>query len=836
MSALNIDQSTLAEGEFTARPARPRGPIRLFRGLLDLFSSVWLGVILLALLFIYSSVGSAGAPIGRGVLRPWFILNPDAWVSVAQQRWFEMTEFEWFHWWPFDLIIALICINLVVATLRRIPFSVLNLGVWMIHAGIIILALGSVWYFSTKVEGDAPVNRRRIFATAPGMDQPQSMVALPGNSKVIGQGNDAYGLQVIDIDPHWELLSGDEAGTKAYKVSVMVRSRGGEFIRELIANRPQYTQDLIRNTDRSPGAQPWLRAVKALGKPLVDEALQLSLDYDPQEHFYLMNSRAVYLREVGQKEWVQRPIPWSAGLPRYNDYIASRDDVWLDPDDALRPDPIDVAVPAASDDDPLKDVTFRISRYLRYAYLESRRRPAPDGRLDPAVNVRLQSSRGDSQQYQLIAFNPSERSALEGNLLFTWIDSTAALEKLKTRIDPVIRFRVPSANVEVEAPITAIAAADPNLPFTPIEGTDYSYRVESTQSLTDLGVSLAIIEIRTPERTFKRWVFDDPSKNRDMAMAEGLSQHDAAVPLDTNIESFYTPGTLPPAPIVIIAGPGEHDLTVMITKSVGQPELHPVKAGDTVAITETVSLIVDKYAARTVTETKPLVVPRQQRDRDVADMMSMIRLDIPQADGGTALWLPFHHYAFKSPEEVLRRFPYRPQTITLADGRQIEFMFSRERRPLPASVVLDDFKVATHIGGFTGSTSSIMDWTSVIRFGDNIDLTDAKTVSVNKPAEHNGYWFFQAQWDPPDRKRFEGDVDSRGLNYTVLGVGNRNGVNVQLAGCCIAVLGMIFGFYVKPIIKRKRQQRTYAEVAANKEVAESNISLQPAGAAWKVET
>ena len=42
-------------------------------------------------------------------------------VFVRQTRFFEMTEFEWFHWWPFDLLIGLICLNLVVATLRRIP-------------------------------------------------------------------------------------------------------------------------------------------------------------------------------------------------------------------------------------------------------------------------------------------------------------------------------------------------------------------------------------------------------------------------------------------------------------------------------------------------------------------------------------------------------------------------------------------------------------------------------------------------------------------------------------------------------------------------------------------
>ena len=87
-------------------------------------------------------------------------------------------------------------------------------------------------------------------------------------------------------------------------------------------------------------------------------------------------------------------------------------------------------------------------------------------------------------------------------------------------------------------------------------------------------------------------------------------------------------------------------------------------------------------------------------------------------------------------------------------------------------------------------------------------------VRVNAPQVHRGLWFFQAQWDPPDSPRFQGDVGSNGLNYTVLGVGNRNGVAVQLLGCCIAVFGMIYAFYFKPILKRRNQKAVLAQLAS----------------------
>ena len=75
------------------------------------------------------------------------------------------------------------------------------------------------------------------------------------------------------------------------------------------------------------------------------------------------------------------------------------------------------------------------------------------------------------------------------------------------------------------------------------------------------------------------------------------------------------------------------------------------------------------------------------------------------------------------------------------------------------------------------------------------------------------------EWDPPDEPRFQGDVASSGLNYTVLGVGNRNGVYIQLLGCVIAVAGMAYAFYLKPIIKQRRRRAVYDRMEAGREAS-----------------
>ena len=72
--------------------------------LLDLVGSVRFGVTILASILVWSWLGSAGtAPFGS-----WFIRK-----SV------EKTEMEWFAWWPFQLLLALLVLSVVLVTFAR---------------------------------------------------------------------------------------------------------------------------------------------------------------------------------------------------------------------------------------------------------------------------------------------------------------------------------------------------------------------------------------------------------------------------------------------------------------------------------------------------------------------------------------------------------------------------------------------------------------------------------------------------------------------------------------------------------------------------------------------
>jgi len=791
---------------------------------LDLFSSVKFGIWLLVLLFIYSSVGSAGIVYLDFDAGTWNIFNPENWAhdQIRQWRGLEMTEFEWFHWWPFDLMMILIAINIAVTTVRRIPFKPVNYGVWMIHTGILILIVGSFIYFGTKVEGDTPVARRRVVASyeevaADGTKTMREVdfLASPGVRAVSGEGDDAVAFEVTTIDPDWELLTGDDKGKRAYSVTVAVTRGEKRYMRQLLVGYPQLTEDLIFTDDPQ---QPMKRSVKETGKPIFDETMAMRLDYEPQGHFYLRNelvkSWALYVRKPGEGAWVERPIE---GLPLYNDYIGDRELVFQQPGDTLLPlDPLDVAVPATDPADPFPDVEFRVNGYLRYAEERSMfMEGPPTGPLNPYALLSVASDRGQREDYDLLARDPDRSVADGGVLRFATISDEAQFAQFMRQ--PSVVIRIPAKGIEIREEIRDVAAANPDAPFVEIKGTEedgkaaYAYRVMNVRDNVPIGsasVSVAILEVRTPKGLFRRWVFSDPSLTRDVVQPDASDAHGAPKMQDDSIETLYEPGN-GLALVMLVHGPGEERLRLI--SAIGpETSVFEVKEREAISLPAGITVGVKEFIPRAVLETRPIVVPREQRERDLMEMLSKALVSAPGSD---ARWIPFTRWVFEGPEYVLRRSPYSPRLLRLADGREVEVLFSRQRLPLRTDVALDEFVLTSHQGGFTGAMGTIRDYTSRVRFRDggaSGAWTEPVEVSVNAPIEHDGLWYFQAQWDPPEAAANERTRPSAGLNYTVLGVGNRNGVYTQLLGCVIAVAGMIYAFYVKPVIKRRRQEEVLA--------------------------
>jgi hypothetical protein len=797
--------ATLSDSYFGPRPRR--GPVTL---VLDVFSSVPLGIVLMAILFMYCTIGSAGIlypALGPGRWNPF---NPDVWRHEMPRQWrgLELTEFEWFHTPLFNALILLICLNVIITTFRRIRLNALTAGVWMIHSGVVILAIGSYIYFGTKFEGDAPVFRHEVLIDVPGAPH-TSLIAVPGNATHVATDAGEYEFAVASIDPAWELRSESDLGKKAWSVMVRVRTPSAEFIRQLLAGYPQYTEDVL------PGRGRVKKIEEFGGRALVDESIALSLGTPPQRRFWVKDSAAVMARDAGTLEWSQRVIHH---LPRYNDRIASMGDAWPG-EDVPRPDVLDLAVPGAGD--VLDGVDVRLTGYLRYAVMRSGFVPSGPVK-NPVAEVRLITPDGQEFNETLVAFDESRRSAFGGRMTFDWIEDPMVLPQYLDAGPRELILRIPDASFEQVVPfrLQDLAAAD--RPTVLLGETGWQYRIDKATDRLPLAngqsVTLLLVEFINPEgQRFTRWVFEDASRNRDIHPTAVEEPHTPALP-DARLESFYRPGRML-STISLVAAPDHAGLHVFFDEGQGGRKAVTLKPGESAPVTFGVTLTLKRLLVDGMEETRPMIVPRRQRDRDAdaVQAYSLVRVELSKDGWRDARWIPFHRYTFDEPIDpvgVLSRF--EPARFTLPTGRTVEIMVGRERRDLPHPVRLDDFVLTPHVGGFTGRVSSVRDWTSVIRFETGGAWSEPVRVSTNDPGMHEGIWFFQSFWDPPRAAQFEGDAPSAGMAFTGLGVGNRRGVYIQLFGCCLSVAGMLYAFYVKPIIRRRRRAHVLAEVEAGR--------------------
>lgn len=727
------------------------------------------------MLFIYCSIGS-GLP------------------TVRQHPWLEMTEFQWFHWWPFNVLLLLLNLNLIVVTLRRIPLRRVNLGVWMIHTGIVTLTIGSYYYFATKIEGDAPVFRRKVTIDLPGMTHPEALVALPGNETQVEADGGPWRFAIQDTNSDWPILSDEHKGQRTYAVNVQVTPPEGKpFIRQLLAGYPQYTEDVI------PGEG---RAVKSTGKKLLRDDLNLSLDYHGTTAFQVMDTWAIFVRRVGDTEWHERPLD---GLPRYHERIASRDQVFTDPHFPIAVRPIDLAVEPTASDDPLRSASVHVTGYLRYAHMERRWRDGGE-RLNPVLELSVVSGAQREQTFELLALDPLRSVAGDGNVQFVWLPDSSQLESLPRDSRAILHLAMPASNVDFDLPLTPeLIGAD----FRPIEGTDFSFRVVNVQDRLsipgqDRAVSIVMTDVKTPDGTFQRWVADRPEVTRDR-WGQGSDPHavENREP-DPRIQMTYRPAS---APLIFAAHPG--GVRFVFNGRTGREREQEVKIGEPLEVVPGLILRVDSLVVRGVPEVKPFVVPPRSRENDAGETYAMIRLEVNAGREVQSKWLHFNRYVFPGGEYGYGgRFAYHPERFRLADGGEVEVLFSRKRLPLPSPIAMEDFQLDTHLGGYTGSTSTIRNYVSRLRFLDHGKWTDPQSIAVNSPTEHGGYWYFQSTWDRPSS-----NAPGGGMNYTGLGIGNRNGVYVQLAGCCLSVLGMIYAFYVKPMLKTRRREQSRAKVS-----------------------
>ena len=124
--------------------------------------------------------------------------------------------------------------------------------------------------------------------------------------------------------------------------------------------------------------------------------------------------------------------------------------------------------------------------------------------------------------------------------------------------------------------------------------------------------------------------------------------------------------------------------------------------------------------------------------------------------------------------------------------RGVKLQLGYTCRPLPVSLLLKNFEMVPYSGGMATSNTMFRDFKSTLELTDGDGHVETDVTSLNSPIyyDHGNWIFFQAGYDPDGQS-------------STIGVGNRPGVVVMLCGCVMIVLGLLYAFYVKPVVIRR---------------------------------
>jgi cytochrome c-type biogenesis protein CcsB len=257
------------------------------------FSNVWLGIVLLALIVIYSSVISALPPV----------------------RWaIEVTEMQAFRHWLFVTLVVLFILSLVTATLVKAHWNRLGAGTIVAHLGLVLLVGGAWAYFGTKIEGQVLLQSPSIAVRAAG----------PKAAEVIGRFRAAQGetwermLPVVNQPLTLQVVATEPRGVDPVAAVRLAYQIGDE---------QPHALDLAANSD---AWQP------------INQMLSVRLETtEPQSVFYDDESPVLYVRDLGRgtdvlKRIQHLPIHREHYLPGDGDLANSRGEAV--PSKRLRPE------------------------------------------------------------------------------------------------------------------------------------------------------------------------------------------------------------------------------------------------------------------------------------------------------------------------------------------------------------------------------------------------------------------------------------------------------------------------------------------------------------------
>lgn len=740
----------------------------------------------------------------------------------------EMSELEFYSWWPLRLVLVLFVINMVTATVRRIEFSFPYIGVLTVHSGIVVIALGSVYYAALKQEGD-------MLLMAGPMDADGQAAIGPPETGFYDNTEPALWV-TQHPDRGWEQRRLGRNGSTSGVARGVPRYNDYNLNALQLKNLPP----MARGDSRDHGALNLLvpDGPKAEGQQVVDQDIKFRI-VGYASHAELT------------RQWVPAEDAGLAAAGAAGSGTALRTvEAYL----TLPPDPNDP-------NSPRPDVPQRTWQLL--PDVPSRRIDVLEVSGTPLLGIEYTRERKADDQGPRLGGMSEQRWKDLASPLPTGTNHALVVRHAASGFEQVIpvkqgeRFTVGQTGYAIE-----VVNLSADAPFPII-----------TRGYQGARSSVAVVRVTPPAKDgvtpppFERWVYHRfPEINQDLVdtppgeqSTMGGSGSSRRAP-DAGIDIVYVD-----ASILQIYLDERADGTVrsLVRLPGGVATITPTAAdeagGQSVEVTPGLKVKLAGRLDGAVSVEYPFNTPITQRDTRAignhqrASIALEVAASVKKTDGGvepwkTVVWVPFSQYARAQSSEGQR-------IVRIPDGRSVNVVFSRVRHEFwpPMALALERFEMTPYphsqtprdfssdlvvmrrwagkhedVKRHTSLNEPLLERTPFQRREDLPAVANALGWLMSKIAP-NQYKFSQAGWDQ------SGWMDSLALvergelkrpmaRYTILGVGNNPGIYIIATGAVMMSVGIPWAFYVKPWLMRRRKKKIQEQLARGEYPVKPRVS------------
>lgn len=751
---------------------------------------------------------------GTGLrLFPGFIERFGA-VTVRRLPALEMSELEFYSWWPLRVVLLLFVLNMIVATVRRIEFTFKNLGVLTVHAGIIVMSLGSVYYQRFKQEGNT------ILLAASSAGPVPAAAGDPGPSQSNFYDNTRVTLWVSQQTgptgfPRWE--------------------------QRVLRGVPRYNAYGLDAADANPGTR--LTEVLRTPEPPLDAGDPLVSD----------QGRTLDLRVgPGGGTWVDPTLEFR--VVGYAPYAVERPD-WIlhdtPPSGVVVPEPVRLLEFATRD--PARPGEIPMAE-PRAAFLFDLHPTVPAMRIVENAAFSVEYTMGMPAERRAALLSQLQPGSEHGLVIEMLGDDGGVVRSLTTgvRERDLLSLGDSGWSIGVESLL--------DQPPFPIITAGY----EGASS------SVAVLRVTTPEgETFTRYVYHRfPEINQDLLDSQTPEGRPARRDPDARLRIRYVDAS---DMLRVYIDEAEDGATTTIVRAPGESAMAFAGTGFRFVVGEDGRTVIEPGLLSETdrpgvgvapagwfehAERVAVPLPVQETDRDAqligthAQAMLAVEVSQPATGWSRVVWLPFSQFMFMGSENERVVSPPGMEPVRLA--------FSRLSRPLPGfTLSLVDFEMLSY-----DHRGAPRDFQSVVRVRSTeagtqrVETPSGETVEIpgpsfeythvtklNAPLKAPFMWsddrnvvansfgaalaglnprqfklsqsgWDQQGWQQSQKLADQGLIERPVARFTILGVGNNPGIHIIAIGGIMMGLGTPWAFYVKPWLVRRERDRLAARARA----------------------